>query len=105
MRLGFFLPYAFFGSKLTISHFRRISLSTSLVVRESMTSFAIIAGLNCAETSRFKFKGSQRWMAPELLNIDTEGKSGLPTCKSDVFALGMVTFEVRNSYRGKKAVS
>ena len=39
-------------------------------------------------------------MAPELFNIGTEGASGLSTCESDVFALGMVTFEVRNVYIG-----
>jgi len=38
-------------------------------------------------------------MAPELFDLN-EGKSGLCTCESDVFALGMVTFEVRNIYRG-----
>ena len=35
-------------------------------------------------------------MAPELFNIGTEGTSGLSTRESDIFALGMVTFEVRN---------
>jgi len=39
-------------------------------------------------------------MAPELFNT-VEGKSGLPTYRSDIFALGMVTFEVRNSHRGE----
>lgn len=34
-------------------------------------------------------------MAPELYNIKNEDKSGLPTRGSDMFALGMVTFEVR----------
>jgi hypothetical protein len=38
-------------------------------------------------------------MAPELFNINNEGKSGLPTCESDSFALGMVTFEARNVCR------
>ena len=37
-------------------------------------------------------------MAPELFNVGAEGKSGLSTRESDVFALGMVTFEVRNVY-------
>ena len=37
-------------------------------------------------------------MAPELFNIGTEGESGLSTRESDVFALGMVAFEVRNVY-------
>jgi len=35
-------------------------------------------------------------MAPELFGID-EGTSGLSTRQSDVFALGMVTFEVWGS--------
>ena len=39
-------------------------------------------------------------MAPELFNLD-EGKSGLCTRGSDIFALGMVTIEVRNIYRGR----
>jgi len=37
-------------------------------------------------------------MAPELFNLD-EGKSGLCTRNSDIFALGMVAVEVRNIYR------
>ena len=37
-------------------------------------------------------------MAPELFNIGTEGISGLSTYESDVFALGMVTFEVKGVY-------
>jgi hypothetical protein len=37
-------------------------------------------------------------MAPELFNIN-KGKSGLPTCESDAFALGMVTFEASNVCR------
>ena len=35
-------------------------------------------------------------MAPELFDIGAEGISGLSTRKSDIFALGMVAFEVRN---------
>ena len=42
------------------------------------------------------FKGGHRWMAPELFNIWTEGTPGLFTRESDIFTLGMVTFEVRN---------
>jgi len=38
-------------------------------------------------------------MAPELFGI-SEGTSGLSTRQSDVFALGMVTFEVGNVYHG-----
>ena len=34
-------------------------------------------------------------MAPELYNIKNEDKTGLPTRGSDMFAFGMVTFEVR----------
>ena len=36
-------------------------------------------------------------MAPELFET-SKGKSGLSTRESDIFALGMVTFEVRNAY-------
>ena len=39
-------------------------------------------------------------MAPELFNI-TNGEFGLPTDESDIFALGMVTFEVGNTYHGR----
>ena len=57
--------------------------------------FAIIASLNCTETSANGFKGSVRWMAPELFAIEqNEGALGNSTPQSDVFALGMVTFEV-----------
>ena len=59
-----------------------------------------IASLSCTVTSAPRFRGSHRWMAPELFNIDTEGGSGLSTRESDVFALGMVTFEVRNVSTG-----
>ena len=38
-------------------------------------------------------------MAPELFDINGEGKSGLSTRESDMFALGMVTFEVRSIHR------
>ena len=58
--------------------------------------FTGIASLNCTETSAAGFKGSHRWMAPELIKTEDEEKSGLSTSASDVFALGMVTFEVRN---------
>ena len=71
--------------------------------------FTGIASLNCTETSAAGFKGSHRWMAPELFktegsdlstNVSKSGppanasQSGLSTNESDVFALGMVTFEV-----------
>ena len=39
-------------------------------------------------------------MAPELFGIG-EGTSGLSTHQSDVFALGMVAFEVGNVYYGE----
>lgn len=48
------------------------------------------------ETSAPKFKGTHRWTAPELFDLGTKGTSGLSTAESDVFALGMVTIEVRN---------
>jgi len=40
-------------------------------------------------------------MAPELIKSDDEEKSGLSTYASDVFALGMVTFEVSIVPRGR----
>ena len=73
--------------------------------------FTGIASLNCTETSAAGFKGSYRWMAPELFKTDDSGpstnapksgpsanasQSGLSTSASDIFALAMVTFEVRN---------
>jgi len=60
--------------------------------------FSSVASLNCAETSASGSEGSHLRVAPELF-IYNEGKSGLPTCESDVFALGMVTFEVSYVYR------
>ena len=44
------------------------------------------------------FKGSHQWMAPELYGVSNEGTPDLPTYQSDVFSLGMVTFEVRDAY-------
>ena len=41
-------------------------------------------------------------MSPELLDM-TRGEFGLPTRESDVFALGMVTFEVRNIHRARSS--
>ena len=63
--------------------------------------FTGIASLNCTETSAAGFKGSYRWMAPELIKTDNEVKSGLSTNASDVFALGMVTFEVSDVHTGR----
>ena len=60
--------------------------------------FSGIASLNCTETSAAGFKGSHRWMAPELIRTVDEGSSGLSTNASDVFALGMVTFEVSDAH-------
>ena len=61
--------------------------------------FTSIASLNCTETSAAGFKGSHRWMAPELYGLNNEGISGLCTYGSDIFALGMVTIEVRRASR------
>ena len=61
--------------------------------------FTGIASLNCTETSAAGFKGSLRWMAPELIKTDDDAStSGLSTNATDVFALGMVTFEVGNTH-------
>ncbi|KAF9646136.1 kinase-like protein [Thelephora ganbajun] len=51
-----------------------------------------IVSLNRTETSASGGKGTIRWVSAELIN--DEGKPGLRTCESDVFALGMVTLEV-----------
>ena len=60
--------------------------------------FTGIASLNCTWTSAAGFKGSLRWVAPELFKIDDNAwRSGLSTNATDVFALGMVTFEVGNT--------
>lgn len=40
-------------------------------------------------------------MAPELFRTGGEEQSGLSTNASDVFALGMVTFEVSDPYSGR----
>ena len=40
-------------------------------------------------------------MAPEFIKTEHEEKSGLPTNASDVFAFGMVTFEVKNAPCGR----
>lgn len=63
--------------------------------------FTAVASLNCTETSASGFKGSHRWMAPELFRTGGEEQSGLSTNASDVFALGMVTFEVSDPYSGR----
>ena len=63
--------------------------------------FAGIASLNCTETSAAGFRGSHRWMAPELIRTVDEEKSGLSTNASDLFALGMVTFEVSDAHSGR----
>lgn len=47
------------------------------------------------------FKGPYRWMAPEVFDTNNEGWLNIPTRESDVFALGMVTFEVRNVHLGR----
>ena len=62
--------------------------------------FTTIAGPDCTETSMYRFRGTYRWMAPELFNMGTGGKSGLSTRESDIFALGMVMLEVRNVHIG-----
>jgi len=42
--------------------------------------------------------GSARWRAPELLHPEAWGMlSALPTFASDVFAFGMVIYEVRRT--------
>ena len=60
--------------------------------------FSAIATLDCAEVSEPKFRGSSRWMAPELHD---QGNFSFRTRDSDIFALGMITIEVRNTYHGR----
>lgn len=89
-------------SLLCLSQYLNLSPQDNILVDKSGRArlndfgFTSIASLNCTETSASGFKGTQRWMAPELFNINDEDKSGLSTRASDVFALGMVTFEVRS---------
>ena len=57
-----------------------------------------IVSLTCPETPVPGVEGSRRWMAPEILNIEQNaGRPGVHTPQSDIFALGMVTFEVMTS--------
>ena len=49
-----------------------------------------------SETS--SIRGTVRWMAPELLiSDDAEQDAGKASCASDMYALGMVFWEVRTS--------
>ena len=69
--------------------------------RACLSDFGLATAiLNCTENSVPGFRGAFQWMAPELFT-GTDGNFGLPTCKSDIFALGMVTFEVRGIRRGR----
>ena len=69
--------------------------------RACLSDFGLATAiLNCTENSVPGFRGAFEWMAPELFT-GTDGNFGLPTCKSDIFALGMVTFEVRGIRRGR----
>ena len=79
----------------------RFPLQDNILVDQSgcarLNDFGLttIASLNCPETSTNGFKGSVRWMAPELFALEqNEGTLGKSTPQSDVFALGMVTLEV-----------
>ena len=46
------------------------------------------------------FRGAEEWMAPELLGANKD-RFDLSTRESDIFALGMVVFEVRSTHRGE----
>lgn len=103
VRIGFFHCCASVGSDLTRSSpFQdNILIDKSGRARLNDFGFTSIASQTCTETSAAGFKGSHRWMAPELFNIDNERKTGLSTNKTDIFALGMVTIEVRNIRCGR----
>ena len=46
-------------------------------------------------TSSMSVNGTKRWMAPELLNPEAYGQDDcMFSKKSDIYALGMVIFEV-----------
>ena len=38
--------------------------------------------------------GSYQWMSPELLDFDADGLEHRPTKESDIYALGMLIYEV-----------
>ena len=38
--------------------------------------------------------GTTRWMSPELLYPARFSSDGLPSCESDIYALGMTIYEV-----------
>lgn len=65
--------------------------------------FTGIVSSNLTETSVAGLKGSHQWIAPELFETDgscprtNASQSGLSRSASDVFTLGMVTFEVSNT--------
>ena len=103
MRLGFFLCYTLVSSDLTISSQDNILVDKSGCARLNDFGYSSITSLNCTETSLHGFKGGHRWMAPELFNINAANNEGKPvpfTRESDVFDLGMVTFEVQNVHHG-----
>ena len=103
VRLGFFLCYTLVSSDLTISSQDNILVDKSGCPRLNDFGFSSITSLSCTETSTHLIRGGHRWMAPELFNINAPNNEGKPvpfTRESDVFDLGMVTFEVQNVHHG-----
>lgn len=45
-------------------------------------------------TSASKFRGSIRWMAPELFDFDNSGPESQPTYSGDIYAVSMVVIEL-----------
>jgi serine/threonine protein kinase len=64
-----------------------------------LTDFGLTAMLHATQTATTdRGAGSLRWMAPELLDPEEHGipedQAGKPTKESDIYALGITTWEV-----------
>jgi len=93
--VDFFLHHPFIGCNLTLALQDNILVDESGYARLNDFGFTNIVSLNCTQT---RLEGSHRWMAPELFGVgQNTGKPRVPTPRSDVFALGMVTLEVKFS--------
>ena len=81
---------------LTLSHFNKANILVNSSGWACLTDFGLssIASFSCTETSAHGPRCSMRWTAPELLHL-AESKPSPPTKESDIYALAMVTIEVR----------
>jgi len=86
----------------SINNFQRLPLMNS-DFRPRLTDYGlitIISDPNTADpdTTTSPSVGTVRYMAPELLNPSGFGlKNSNPTKKSDIYAFGMVTYQVGNT--------